>query len=202
VQRFLVLALLSIAALPAPVLSQNGSGSVFLVGYGVLSVGAINSLVSRDRPRIVGPGDRVRVRLRGVSGQSGEVRIVKLDADSLWVTSDFGAQQFARADIESLEVNVEPHGRWAEGWGIGLLVAGAGGALLGYSSCPKDTCFFGRNGTALLGGVALGVLGSTAGAVIGLFAPGKWVSADQPAGRVSVTPVVGRRTGLVARFSF
>ena len=203
VRRFLVPTLLSLAALPAPMLSQV-DGSVFLVGYGVLSISAIKSLVSRDHPRIVGTGDRVKVRLRGVSGHSGEVRIVKLDADSVSVTSEFDvvAQRFARVDIESLEINVEPHGRWAEGWGIGLLVGGAGGALLGYSACTEDDCFFSKNDSAVIGGIIFGVLGSTAGAVIGLFAPGKWVSSDWESRRVSVAPVVGRRSGLVARFRF
>ncbi len=193
-QRFLALALLAVAALPAPMLSQV-DGSAFLVSYGFLSISAIKSLVSRDRPRMVGTGDLVRVRLRGVSGYSGEVRIVELDADSVSVIRDSVTQRFARVDIESLQINVEPHGRWAEGWVIGLLVGGTCGALLEYSARNSDDGM-------IYGRVVVGVLGSTVGAFVGSFAQGKWVSIDRPAWRVSVTPVVGRRTGLVARFTF
>ena len=135
--------------------------------------------------------------------KNSKVRIVALDGDSISVAADSLGSRFARADIESLELNAKPYGRWAEGWGIGLLVGGAVGAIWGYSKWTDDPDnWFTHNQSALLGGIVFGVLGSTAGAVIGLGVPGKWVHAEEWARRVSVTPVTGPRTGLAVRFSF
>ena len=203
-RHLLLLALLS-AAIRPPAMHAQGSGgvSVFLVSYGALSIGAIHSLLSNQRPRALLPGDQIRVRLRGFPETISRLRVVALDGDSISVGTDSIGWRFARADVESLELNLEPHGRWAEGWGIGLLVGGAGGAILGYSSWDDGSDYwFTRNGSAAVGGIIFGVLGSTAGAVVGLLVPGKSVPAEGWTRRMSMTPFVGRRTGVAARFSF
>ena len=203
-RHLFLLALLSAGIRPAAMYAQESGGvSVFLVSYGALSIGAIQSLLSTKRPRALLPGDQIRVRLRGFPETISRLRVVALDGDSISVGADSIGWRFARDDVESLELNLEPHGRWAEGWGIGLLVGGAVGAIWGYSKWTDDPDdWFTHNQSAVFGGVIFGVLGSTAGAVFGLGAPGKWVPAEGWARRVSVTPVVGRRTGVAARFSF
>ena len=197
--------LIAFAITPARAQSPSGSGSAFLIGYGALSLGAIVNLINRDAPPTIETGTHLKVRLRGFTDWSKPVRVVRLDRDSLWVAGDSADQHFARSEIDSLRIKVST-GRWAEGWGIGLLAGGAVGAALGYTSSSShdggDDWFTPGEG-AVIGGIVFGVGGSIVGAGIGLGAASRWVTVGAPTteSRFSITPTIGRR-GFVAQFRF
>lgn len=196
---------LLIACAITPVRAQGGSGSAFLIGYGALSLGAIANLINRDAPPTVEVGTQLKMRLRGSADWSYPVHVVHLDRDSVWVAGDSANTHVARAEIDSLRIKVST-GRWAEGWGIGLLAGGAAGAALGYTSVSNDggDDWFTPGEGALIGGIVLGVSGSVLGAGIGLLAPSRWVTiggSTSAESRFSISPTIGRR-GFVAQFRF
>jgi hypothetical protein len=75
------------------------------------------------------------------------------------------------ASSEINEVRVRNHALGAlEGTSIGLVSGAAGGALLFWAACPsgKNGCFdVEPAGAALLGGIAVGVIGGLVGLVVG-----------------------------------
>ena len=101
----------------------------FLVGYGILSVGAIHSLATRDAPPKVDVGSRIKVWLRASDRWSESAKIESMDADSIVVFGRLNGR-FAKSEIDSLRVKAST-GRWAEGWAVGLIVGGVVGAGLG-----------------------------------------------------------------------
>ena len=194
------LILIAAAAMPA---RAQGFESAFVVGYGILSIGAITSLLSRDMPPTVATGTRIRVRVRSAADWSNPLLVSRVTTDSMFVANDSIASGFARFDIDSLQVKAGT-GRWAEGWLIGLVAGGGTGAILGYEAAASD----GPNGWftpaegAIVGGVFLGVSASIVGAGIGLLAPSRWVTTGNPTSvRLSILPTFAR-PGLVARIRF
>lgn len=201
--RNYLISLVAIAAMTTPARSQ-GVESAFLVGYGVLSIGAVASLASRGTPPVVEVGTRLKVRRRGVADWSSDLQVVRLSSDSMVVATDSGTLSVPRSEIDSLRIKVST-GRWAEGWGIGLLAGGAAGAAVGYASIGQDggDDWFTPGEGAVIGGIVFGVTGSILGAGIGVLAPSRWVTigAATAESRLSITPTIGRR-GFVAQFRF
>ena len=181
------------------------NGSTFLIGYGVLTVGAIHNLATRNTPPKVEVGSNVKLWLRGCDSWSNRQRIRQLRPDSIVVEGNAGGRSYARSEIDSLRVKAST-GRWAEGWAVGLLAGGVVGAGLGLRISGNDeyldTGSPAKN--ALVWGIVMGVSGSTIGAAIGLLVPSRYVTIRNEPGtdpRFSVLPTVGR-PGLVARFEF
>jgi len=194
--------LILIAAIATPAAAQ-GVETAVIVGYGALSIGAISSLASRNKPPQVEPGTTLKVRLRGSSNWSSSAMLVRVTNDSIVVASDSGASAFARSAIDSIQVKAST-GRWAEGWLIGLIAGGATGALLAYESTAASggDDWFTPNQAAVVGGVFLGATASIVGAGIGLLAPSRWVTiGDLRDARVSIAPTLAR-PGFVARIQF
>jgi hypothetical protein len=200
--RSYVISLIAIAAVTTPGRSQ-GVESAFLVGYGVLSIGAIASLSSRGNPPTVETGTRLRMRLRGTSDWSNDVRVARLTNDSMVVANDSGSWSIGRSEIDSLQVKAST-GRWAEGWLIGLVAGGATGAILAHEAVDANQGdeWFTPGQAAVIGGVFLGGSASIVGAGIGLLAPSRWVTIGNPKGaRVSIAPTLVR-PGFVAQLRF
>jgi hypothetical protein len=186
--------------------AQNGGGAAFLVGYGALSIGALTSLATRNSQPGIDADTRVRFRLRGAEDWSEPVRVFRVNPDSVFVEGESTPRRsFARSAVDSLRVKVST-GRWAEGWGIGLVAGGAVGAALGYAAASSEGSgddWFTPGEGAVIGAVVLGVSGSVLGAGIGLLAPSRWVTIGNPAqkSRVSIAPSIGR-PGFVASVRF
>ena len=180
-------------------------GFVFLVGYGVLSVGALHSLLTLGNPPNVVVGTRLKVRLRGFADWSEPVSVLRVDADSVFVQGTSLDRHFARSEIDSVSIQAS-HGRWAEGWAIGLLAGASGGALLAYTAASRDPTSddsLTPDEAAVVGGIILGVGGSIVGAGIGLLAPSRWVTIGglPRDSRLSIVPTI-RRPGFVAHLRF
>ena len=198
---------LALSVLPAAPLQAQEAAGIFLIGYGALSVGAVVNLVSRSPTVAPALGSVVRVRVRGLGDGDIVGRIAGLDVDSITMERDSARMRIARSDVLQMQVNIGARRRWATGWGIGLLGGAAVGGVAGFSSGDdKDGGWFSltANEKAAIGAVALGILGSTAGAVIGLMAPDQWVGASGvgDGGRIAITPMIGTRAGLSARIQF
>ncbi len=174
----------------------------FLVGYGMLSAGAIHSLATRGTPP-VRVGSRIKVWLRGPGHWSDSGRIEVMSADTI-VVSGWLNGRFSRFDFDSLRVKAS-FGRWAEGWGLGLVMGGVAGASLGTRVSP-DNPLYSRTPAknVLVWGTIMGISWSTLGSAAGLLLPSRYVIVGGEPGnesRFSVGPTVGK-PGLVAQFSF
>jgi len=200
--RTSVISLIAITAVTTPARSQ-GVESAVLVGYGVLSIGAIVSLSSRGNPPAVETGTTLRMRLRGTTDWSKTVRVARITNDSMVLASDSGSWSIGRSEIDSLQVKAST-GRWAEGWLIGLVAGGATGAFLAHEAADANqgNDWFTPGQAVVIGGVLLGASASIVGAGIGLLAPSRWVTIGNPKdARVSIAPMLAR-PGFVVELRF
>jgi hypothetical protein len=126
------------------------------------SVNAIQDTAGRSDLEVTAPG------IHGVPTVGRISRVLETD---VLVDLPDPAGEVRVASREIAEVRVRNHALGAlEGTGIGLLSGAAGGALLFWAACPsgKDGCFdVEPAGAALLGGIALGVIGGLVGLGIG-----------------------------------
>jgi hypothetical protein len=175
----------------------------FLVGYGILSVGAIHSLTTRGAPPTVGVGSRIKVWLRASDHWSESGKIVFMDADSIVVQGWLNGR-YARSEIDSLRVKAST-GRWAEGWAVGLISGGVVGAGLGSRISRDEYLDAGSPAqNALVWGTVMGISTSTLGSAVGLLLPSRYVTVGTEPGsesRFSVFPTIGK-PGLVAHLRF
>lgn len=173
----------------------------FGLAYVFLSGAALHRLV--NFPSVAVVGTQLRGRRWAVSGEEDfHGTIVRIDRDSITLTDANATIRFARSDILAMEMFRGRERKWAQGWGIGFVSAGALGATAGFfladdDSCD-DFCFTPGQAAAILG-IASAIAGSTLGALIGAAATGeRWSGVDRIGldARFTVTPLGRRAVGV------
>jgi hypothetical protein len=107
--------------------------AAFGLAYVVLSGAALHRLV--NFPSVAVVGTELRGRRRAASGEEiFHGTIVGIDRDSITLTDANATIRFARSDIVAMELFRGRERKWAQGWGIGFVSAGAFGAAAGASS--------------------------------------------------------------------
>jgi hypothetical protein len=197
-------------ALALPARAQTGASTSDVlyaapgIAYGALSIGAIVTLIKLRDTAPVEPGQALRIPGPGGSYRRGHV--VRVEGDKITVEMDGEQTVLLPENLGGMQVSLGRSGRWAQGWGIGFVTGAATGALLGFASGddPPGTFLpFTAGEKAVFVGAALGITGSALGALIGLAGPERWVLAAPDASRrVSVSPIVGRSSGVSVRLEF
>lgn len=133
-------------------------------------------------PRVI-PGAEVRVQASH-SRTRREASLLSLRGDTILLDVRHPHEQIAilLADVQGFEVRVDHGNHKRAGILLGLIVGGAGGAVIGratYSGPKTDGYNSGLNSIAY--GLGGGVLGAIAGGVIGRHMPrNRWVRISLP----------------------
>jgi len=207
IRRNILIALVTSLAVSVPLKAQSEAitGGSIAVAYGVLSIGAIGTMISMSDAAPVDAGSKIRIGGDGAGSRVG--RVLSVNAGRVMLETDAGQTTISADSLGEIEVSLGNSGRWAQGWGIGF-ASGAGiGALIGFASGDDPPGTFIRLNAeqkALVAGSVLAVGGSLVGTLIGLAGPERWVHATRPGetSRVSISPIVGSRVGLSAKFAF
>jgi hypothetical protein len=175
--------------------------AAFGLAYVVLSGAALHRLV--NFPSVAVVGTELRGRRRAASGEEiFHGTIVGIDRDSITLTDANATIRFARSDIVAMELFRGRERKWAQGWGIGFVSAGAFGAAAGLILADDDSCgdfCFTRGQAAAILGIAGAIAGSTLGALFGAAVSGeRWSGVDriEPDARFTVMPLGRRAVGL------
>jgi len=188
----------------------NAQGSAVFIGalggWVIMSVRAIGAL-TRDEPLTSSVGARVQA-WAATSSVTIEGQLRAIDRDSITIAGDSTVLRIARADVRALRVDLGLQRRWPEGWVVGLVAGSATGILLGLSTKQDEYCdfpCFTPQENAMIGGVVLGIIGSSLGALIGsTIVTERWRTVDIGSRSASfgVVPILGRRNGLAVQLNF
>jgi hypothetical protein len=141
----------------------------------------------------VAVGSRVRVLTPAFGKEEGTAVSVTRDSLILRAADNSEYQPIPVTQITKLDVSTGTYSRKGMFAGIGFLIGAGAGAIVGAASYPKPTCdtrvqtcfnnFVGpgsRKGSAVLGGVLLGLVGAAVGAFVGATPIDTWAPVGLP----------------------
>jgi hypothetical protein len=154
---------------------------------------ALHSQAAMVRAWPIAAGSHVRVLTPAFGKQEGTAVSVTKDSLIFRAANDAAFQPIPVAQITKLDVSTGTYSRKGTYAGVGLLIGAGLGAIAGAASYPKPTCdnrvqmcfnnIVGpgsRKGSAILGGVLLGLVGAGVGAWVGSDPIDKWAPVALP----------------------
>jgi hypothetical protein len=181
-------------------------------GVAALAVASIARLMDQGSDAAIGNDIRIAVRDEH-DAFAARGTLTGFTRDSIELTANGSATRYARRNIRSMVTRMGTEGKWAQGWGVGLLAGGGAFGAFGFAfgdSVVCDEVCLSRSESGVVLGIAGAVVGSTVGAIIGASIEGdRWSRVrrlrDPRVGVVpivTISPVIGRTTGLMARISY
>ena len=176
------------------------------------SISAQESLPSvRVGERMVAPSveqdSRVRITAPSLGLSEAVGTVQEATDDALVVQFEFPRRvgTVDRSDITNMEVSIQRERRVLKGLGVGLLVGAGGGVVLGLASGDDQAGFisFTAEEKAMMGAVALGLVGGVVGLIAGAAVRHDiWSPAVRPDVHVTVFPSVREHSaGLHVAFA-
>lgn len=176
------------------------------LAFVIMALAGIPNATALAQAAAVHIGQRVRVT-SAVEATPIRIGVIEaIDADTLRLqhtgkAGDTLATAIPMASIAGLQVSRGRHSRWLMGLGIGFGAGAVTGAILGASS--EDDLLFTSGDKAVMGGVALGVIGGAVGVVAGaLTKTERWETVPIDRVTVSLVPTAGGRLRLGVRIAF